>query len=238
MSITLTSLGHSGYLIHDHRSDQRVCIDPFLTGNNLAVNTPDEIDCDVLLLTHGHPDHFNEDTFAICERCKPLVIAPFELADELGENHGHKNVAPGNPGGSVRTDFGYVSFTPALHSSSYEGRYMGVPVGFVLHFRPSPDAVDDAVVYHAGDTALFSDMQLVGQIADVDIALLPAGGRFTMTPELAARAAEMVEPKLAIPMHYGTMPVMATAEQVAERFKPEGIDTRMLKPGESLDWPE
>ena len=220
MPLTITYLGHSGFLFDD--GECRVVVDPFLTGNSLAKSSPQDIDCRYIALTHGHADHFG-DTLAIATRNDATVIAAYEICEYCGE-HNVDNVEPGNTGGTIATDFGSVSFTQAFHSSSYNGVYMGQPCGLVLRFdKPGVS------VYHAGDTALFSDMKHIGELYKPDIALLPAGDRFTMGPAHAAKAAELIQPRVAVPIHHSTFPLL-TSDLSA--FKPQGIETRILKPGE------
>jgi L-ascorbate metabolism protein UlaG (beta-lactamase superfamily) len=219
MSLTITYLGHSGFLFTD--GTHTLAVDPFLTGNPLAVHKPDDIDCDYIALTHGHADHFG-DTPAIAKRNNATVIAAFELCDYCTEI-GIEKCDPGNPGGRVYTDFGYVAFTPAFHSSSYQGRYMGQPCGLVIN-------MGGVKVYHAGDTALFSDMKLIGEIGKPDIALIPVGDRFTMGPELATHAAEWVKPKVAVPIHYKTFPQLTDD---ISKFKPNGVQVKEMQPGET-----
>jgi len=220
MPLNITYLGHSGFVFDD--GEHKLVVDPFLTGNGLARHKPEDITCDYLALTHGHADHFG-DTLAILKANGATAIAPFEVCEYLGEL-GHEACEPGNPGGKVMTDFGSVAFTPAIHSSSYQGRYMGVACGLVIYFEKL-----DVKVYHAGDTALFSDMKLIGEVARPDIALLPVGGRFTMTPELGKRAAEYVKPKVAVPIHYGTFPLLT--DDISE-FTPEGVEVKVMDPGD------
>lgn len=223
MAITLTFLGHSGFLIDD--GTHAVAVDPFLTGNPLARHKPADITCQYIALTHGHADHFG-DTIDIARRNDATVIAPFEVCEycrEKGLPEGRLD--PGNPGGRVYSDFGYVAFTPAIHSSSYEGRYMGPSCGLVIN-------IGGVKIYHCGDTALFSDMKLIGQIAAPDIACIPVGDRFTMTPKLGKIAAEFIKPKVAIPIHYKTFPLLTN--DISE-FTPEGVQVKVMEPGES--WP-
>lgn len=224
MSLTITYLGHSGFLFDDGQEGGRLCIDPFLTGNPKAKHTPADIACDTIAFTHGHADHFNEDGFAIAKANGATCIANYEMANYLKEEVGIEKCEAGNPGGKIQTAFGSVAFTPAVHSSSHEGRYMGVACGFVLRF----DRLGKTI-YHAGDTALFGDMKLIGEIVPTDVALLPAGGRYTMTPKLAARAAELIHPRVAVPIHYGTFPHLG---QDVEGFKPEGVEVRVMAVGE------
>jgi L-ascorbate metabolism protein UlaG (beta-lactamase superfamily) len=219
MSITLTFLGHAGVLLEDGK--YAVAIDPFLTGNPLAKHRPADLRCTHIVLTHGHSDHLG-DTVTIAKANRATVFGTFELAEYLGE----QGIAsePGNPGGKVATDFGWVALTQAFHSSSYEGRYLGVACGAVVH-------LGGVTVYHCGDTGLFGDMALLGEIYRPDIALIPIGDRFTMGPELASRAAELIKPRIAVPIHYQTFPLLV---QDASRFQPKGVEVKVLRPGETL----
>ena len=223
MAITLTFLGHAAYLVSD--GSTTVAIDPFLTDNPAAAMKAEDIECQYVALTHGHPDHVG-DTVSIAKANDATVFAAFEIADFLGEQ-GVKAEA-GNPGGKITADFGWVAFTQAFHSSSYNGRYMGMPCGVIVR-------LGGATVYHCGDTSLFGDMKLIGEIYRPDIALVPIGDRFTMGPELATRAAELIAPKVAVPMHYKTWPLLV---QDASGFTPKGMKVEILEPGESLKFPK
>ncbi len=227
MSLNITFLGHSGFLFDD--GTHKLCVDPFLTGNELARHTPADVTCDYLAITHGHADHLNDDGLAIARNNGATVISVFEICNWFAEQ-GHDKVEPGNPGGRIYTDFGHVAITPAIHSSSYEGRYMGMPTGLILHF----DALDLSV-YHTGDTALFSDMKLIGEIARPDVMCVCMGDRFTMGAKLASLAVDMVGPKVAIPMHYKTFGLLAPS---IEGFEPSKAEVRELAPGETMTWPE
>jgi len=220
MSVTLTYLGHAGVLIE--AGDQAVAIDPFLTGNPVAVHKPEQIKCQSIALTHGHQDHVG-DTVAIAKANGAMVYGAFELCNFLAEQG--CEVSPGNPGGRIDTDFGWVAFTQAFHSSSYDGQYMGMPCGVVVN-------IGGAMVYHCGDTALFSDMKLIGEIYKPDVACVPVGDRFTMGPELGAKAAEFIGAKVAIPVHYKTWPLLA---QDISAFAPQGVQVRELAPGETFE---
>lgn len=221
MGITLTFLGHAGCLLDDGKT--RLAIDPFLSGNPIAVTRATDIRCEYIALTHGHADHLG-DTVAIAKANGATVFAAFEITEYLAEEG--VSAQPGNPGGRISTDFGWVAFTPAFHSSSYEGRYMGMPCGIVVH-------LGSVTIYHCGDTALFSDMKLIGEIYRPDIALIPIGDRFTMGPDLATRAAEWIRPKVAIPIHYKTWPLLVSD---ASGFQPQGVAVTALEPGESLQF--
>ena len=217
MPITLTFLGHSGFLLSD--GTHTIAVDPFLTGNPVAKHTPDQIKCQTIALSHGHADHMG-DTVAIAKANGAKVIAAFEIAEYCGGEG--CQTEPANPGGKVITDFGWVALTQAFHSSSYEGKYMGMPCGVVVR-------MGDFTFYHTGDTCLFGDMWLLGELYKPDVAAICAGDRFTMGPELAAKAAELIRPKVAIPMHYGTWPILT---QDMSAFQPEGIEVRIMQPGE------
>jgi L-ascorbate metabolism protein UlaG (beta-lactamase superfamily) len=218
MALTITYLGHSGFIFAD--GQHRLAVDPFLTGNPLATMTPADVRCNHVALTHGHGDHLG-DTVELARGHDATVYAAFEITEYLAEQ-GLGRLSPGNPGGRIETDFGWIAFTQAFHSSSYEGRYMGQPCGLIIH-------IGGATVYHCGDTGLFGDMKLLGEIYRPDIACIPIGDRFTMGPELASRAAELIRPRFAIPMHYRTFPMLT---QSADAFRPRDVATRVMEPGE------
>lgn len=228
MPVTIRFLGHSAFMFES--GDFRVAIDPFLTGNPSAEAAgikADDLNPTHILLTHAHGDHLG-DTPAIAKRTGAQVIANHEISEWLGSEHKIADLNPGNPGGGVPTSFGRVEFTYAIHSSSLDsvspGFYMGNPCGLVAR-------IADTTIYHAGDTALFSDMKLIGELYKPDVAILPVGDRYTMGPNHATLAAEWVGAKTAIPCHYNTWPPI---EIDIYDFAPKGIDVRALKPGETL----
>jgi len=142
------------------------------------------------------------------------------------QENGVQKVEPANPGGQIDTEFGSVAITHAFHSSSCHGRYMGMPCGLVVR-------MGGVCFYHSGDTDLFSDMKLIGEIHAPDVAAICAGDRFTMGPQLAAKAAEFVKPGVAIPMHYGTWGLLT--DDIGA-FTPEGVQVKVLEPGASFEY--
>lgn len=219
MSVTIESLGHAGFLLTD--GQHTLAIDPFFTGNPAATRTADQFECKHIAVTHGHEDHY-ADVPAIAKRTGATVFANYEICNHLNEQ-GHDQCEPMNPGGRVETPFGWVALTQAFHSSSFGGRYMGQPCGVVAH-------IGGVTVYHLGDTALFGDLKLLGEIYNPHVAIIPVGDRFTMGPELGARAAEMIGAPTVIPCHYATWPALA---QDISAFKPDGIEIRALQAGQS-----
>jgi len=221
MALEMTFLGHAGFLFSD--GTHKVAMDPFLTGNPLAKHKPSEIECGAVLLTHGHEDHIG-DTLEIARNNGATVIGSHEIS-VWAEGEGVQAIGT-NPGGKLVQDWGWAAFTQAIHSSSYQGRYMGAACGIVL-------AMGGVTVYHCGDTTLFSDMKMLGEIYSPDIACVPMGDRYTMDPELASTAAEWIAPKVAIPIHYRTFPILA---QDASGFMPNGVEVKVLEPGESWSY--
>ena len=225
-----TFYGHAaGYL---ETSSDKFIFDPFLTGNPKASVRAAEVNPTYILLTHGHGDHVG-DSVAISKRTGAPIITTFELANWL-EAQGAKTVAM-NHGGWCKFPFGRVRFTIAFHSSSAieeGGRplYLGEPAGVVLE-------TEGKTIYHAGDTALFSDMRLIGEDTPIDLALLPIGEHFTMGPKDAARAVEFLGAKRVVPIHYGTFPVLVGDPKEFSRLaKDKGAEVHVLQPGQSLEF--
>jgi L-ascorbate metabolism protein UlaG (beta-lactamase superfamily) len=222
MSVVLTWLGHSGFLISD--GVVTIAIDPFLTENPTAPMAASDVRCTHVALTHGHEDHFG-DTLDIAKANAATVVAAFEITNYVQEQ-GHEQVEPGNPGGQIDLGNGnWVAFTHAFHSSSYAGRYMGMPCGLMLH-------IGGKTVYHCGDTGLFGDMALIGEMYKPDVALIPIGDRFTMGPRLASRAADLIGAPVVVPIHYDTWPLIEV--DVAD-FRPTSSTVKVLKAGEAWE---
>lgn len=223
----ITYYGHSCFLVETAKA--RLLLDPFLNDNPSAKIRAADVACDYILVSHGHDDH-SGDALSIAQRTGATIIANFEIAEYFAakgaKTHGM------NPGGGFNFPFGRVKLTLAHHTSSMEAGlkpiYMGVPCGMVI-------SADGKNLYHAGDTALFLDMQLIGR-GGLDLALLPIGDNFTMGPDDALEALSLLKPKLAVPMHYNTWPIIAQdAREFARRADLKGHAVRVLAAGETLE---
>ena len=220
----LRYLGHSAVSLSD--GDTHVLVDPFLTGNPKAAASADDVQATHILLTHGHADHYG-DTVAIAKRTGATVVAIVEIAGEIGEEG--VDVRDPNIGGTVKFDWGWVKLVPAWHTSTTPKGTVTVPAGLLIEFGGT-------LVYHLGDTALFSDLQLIARRGNqVDVALVPIGGHYTMDRIDAVTAVEFVAPKVVIPVHYDTMPVIETD---AQQFKADvesqtSAKVAILAPGET-----
>ncbi|NMA02854.1 MAG: metal-dependent hydrolase [Clostridia bacterium] len=220
--------GHSCFTIE--AEGKSVLIDPFITGNPLAKVDAQELKPDVILLTHGHGDHLG-DAISIAKRTGALVIAPNELAVYC-QMQGVENVHPMHIGGAYQFDFGKVKLTQALHGSAVIDdktiQYTGNPCGFLL-------TMEEKTIYHAGDTGLFGDMELIGRLNQIDAALLPIGDNFVMGIDDAVEAVKMLKPNIVVPMHYDTFEVI---KQDPNKFKDKvedlGFNCRVLQVGEDL----
>jgi L-ascorbate metabolism protein UlaG (beta-lactamase superfamily) len=215
-------LGHAAFELTE--GDTRVLIDPFLSGNPKAAVSADELEPTHIFLTHGHADHIG-DTVDIAKRTGAQVVAIVELANELQED-GVENVSDPNIGGTV--EFGNVSvrLTPAWHTSTTPKGTVNTPAGVVVK-------IGDTTVYHLGDTALFSDLQLVkARDGQIDVALMCIGGHYTMDRIDAVATAQLVGANQVIPCHYNTFPPIETD---AEAFKNDVTSSEVivLDPGET-----
>jgi L-ascorbate metabolism protein UlaG (beta-lactamase superfamily) len=226
--VKVTFYGHSCFTISDGKDN--IIIDPFLTGNPLAKAKPDDLKVNYVLITHGHGDHLG-DGIEMAKANDATIIAPFELATYC-QNQGAK-VHPMHIGGGFDFSFGRVTLTIAHHGSGLPVKdgilYLGNPVGFVVN-------IDGKNIYHAGDTGLFYDMKLIGEMYPLDLALLPIGDNFTMGIREALKAAELLAAKTVIPMHYNTMDVIKQDPNEFVNNLPSGINGRILKVGESYEF--
>jgi L-ascorbate metabolism protein UlaG (beta-lactamase superfamily) len=220
----LRYLGHAAFSLSE--GDTTVVIDPFLTGNPKAAATADELEATTLLLTHGHGDHFGDIT-DIARRTGAPILAITEIAHEISEQDGLEAIDC-NLGGSHDFEWGWAKLVPALHTSTTPRGTVSPPAGIVLNFRGT-------IVYHLGDTALFSDLQLVGRRHPIDIALMCIGGHYTMDRHDAVDAAGLVGARTVIPCHYNTFPPIETD---AGAFKADvesatGSKVAVLEPGQN-----
>ena len=217
-------LGHACFELTE--GDTRVLIDPFLSQNPKAAVEPSELEPTHLFLTHGHFDHIG-DTVDIAKRTSPQVVAIVEMANELGEA-GVENVSDPNLGGTVEFDDVWVRLVPAWHTAVSPSGTPHTPAGLVI-------GMGGNVVYHLGDTSLFSDLALPGKRDSIDIALMCIGGHYTMDRHDAVIAAELVGASTIIPCHYDTFPPVETD---SEAFRSE-VESKtsssvvLLKPGET-----
>ena len=218
-------LGHACFELTD--GDTRVLIDPFLSGNPKAAAAPDELDPTHLFLTHGHPDHYG-DIVDIAKRTGAQVVAIMEISKELSDA-GVENVSDPNMGGTIEFDDLWVRVVPAWHTSTTPNGTVSVPAGMVI-------SLGGKVVYHLGDTALFSDLRLVGERNPVDVALMCIGGHYTMDRHDAVTAAGLVGATTVIPCHYDTFPPVETDSQAfkADVEAQTSSKVELLAPGESF----
>jgi L-ascorbate metabolism protein UlaG (beta-lactamase superfamily) len=224
--VTLRYFGHSAFEIRGGGSV--LLVDPFLTGNSHTTTKPEDLKkVDYIFITHGHGDHIG-DSVAIAKRTGATVVANFEICQYLGQ----KGISchPMHIGGSHVFPFGKVKLTVAHHGSDIaEGEKLipgGNPCGFLFDFNGTK-------VYHAGDTGLTMDMQLLARDG-VTAALLPIGGNFVMDMEDAARAVEFIRPKMVVPMHYDTFPLIMADPKKFSALVGDKATVRVMQPGETL----
>ncbi len=194
----LRYFSHSSFQITTN-GGQVILIDPFLDDNPTSPVSSEEVGADFIVLTHGHGDHIG-DAFKIAKRTDPLFICVNELANYCADK-GFK-VHNMHIGGGYAFDFGRLKFTIAHHGSmTPDNTYGGEPAGVIL-------TIDGKSIYHTGDTGLFYDMKLIGEMTKIDYMLAPIGDNFTMGITDAVKAVELANPEVAIPMHYNTFPVI------------------------------
>ena len=229
-ALSITWLGHSTFIITTP-GGKRIVTDPWLEGNPKCPPEFRKIDkADVILLSHGHSDH-SSDVVSVGRATGAPVVGIFELSVWL-TGKGLQNVVGMSIGGTTQIAGLEITMVPAVHSSSVVENgtliYLGEPTGFVVRME------NGQAFYFAGDTALFSDMRLIGEMHSPDVAFLPIGDHFTMGPDAAARACLMLGVRQVVPMHYGTFPVLTgSPDRLKHLVEPHGIDVLVLKPGET-----
>ncbi|MHC1709272.1 MAG: metal-dependent hydrolase [Methanomassiliicoccales archaeon] len=217
-------LGHSAFAIRE--GGKEVLVDPFLADNPKAPPSATLVRPDLILVTHAHHDHLG-DALELSKRFGCPVLSVSEINDDL-EKRGAM-VLQGNIGGAIHLPFCWVKMFPAVHSSSFDdGRYGGEPCSFLI-------GMGGRTVFHAGDTALFSDLSLVADDADIDVALLPVGGTYTMGVKEAAKAMRLLRARMMIPMHYDTWESIAVdRDALGSAAEGEEFSLKVLAPGERL----
>jgi len=230
-SLAITWLGHSTFLLRTP-GGKRVLIDPWLTSNPScpdSLKKPGKVD--LILVSHGHFDHM-DDLVNVARESGAPVVGIFELCDWLGRK-GLQNASPMNKGGSQEIAGLRVTMTDARHSSGYfdNGQmvYMGEPAGYVIRLE------NGRVIYYSGDTCLFGDMRLIGEMYKPEIAFLPIGDRFTMDPAAAAKACEFLGVRQVVPMHWGTFPLLTGTPADLKKFVPRGVEVLELQPGQTAE---
>ncbi len=231
----VTWLGHAAFLLESPKG-ARIAMDPWIANNPKFPKGFDYGKLDAIAATHGHFDHFGDDGIPLAKKTGATVVAIFELALHCGA-HGVEKVSGMNKGGSQRVAGVEFRMVQAVHSAGTSGagkekNFPADPCGFVLTFE------DGFRVYHAGDTNVFSDMALIGELYEPDLALLPIGDFYTMGPREAAKACELLGVPRVIPMHWGTFPVLAgTPAELREEIRKRGLATEVIELAPGQRWP-
>lgn len=230
--LSITWLGHATFVLRSP-GGLRIILDPWINTNPSCPAEAKNVGAlDLMLVTHGHGDHTG-DVVPVGRATGAQVVAPFELAEHF-QRKGLKNVVGMNPGGTLKVKGVSITMVPAVHSSSFEedGKhvYAGVATGYVMTFE------DGLVVYYAGDTSVFGDMRLIADLYRPALAFLPIGDHFTMGPEQAAHACDLLGAKKVVPMHWGTFPrLTGTPARLRELVSSKGVEVIDLKPGETTE---
>jgi L-ascorbate metabolism protein UlaG (beta-lactamase superfamily) len=217
--------GHSFVQLENNKHS--ILIDPFISGNPTAKIKPEEIKCDYITLTHGHGDHIS-DAISLAINNNAEIISSFEIAN-YAEARKVKSFGLGI-GGGFNFPFGRVKLTIAHHSSSFpDGTYAGNPAGVLI-------TIDGKTIYHAGDTGLFYDMKLIGEMNKIDVAFLPIGDYFTMGIDDAVKATQFINAGVTVPIHYNTFGIInANPEDFKRKVESIGKKCNILKIGESIE---
>jgi L-ascorbate metabolism protein UlaG (beta-lactamase superfamily) len=229
-ALAFTWLGHATFLFRSPLG-RRILVDPWLTSNPACPESARRVgQLDLILVTHGHEDHAG-DAVTVGRATGARVIAPYELSVWFQEK-GLQNVTGMNPGGTVSAFGLSITMVPAIHSSSVvddgRARYAGLATGYVIAFE------DGVTVYFAGDTSIFGDMRLIADMHRPTIAFLPIGDHYTMGPEQAAKACELLGVRQVVPMHFGTFPALTgTPARLRALVEPRGVQVLELQPGET-----
>lgn len=225
--VKVTFIGHSCFLLES--GSYRILIDPYITGNPAAKVTEAQKQVDFILVSHGHGDHLG-DAIDIAKKSGAMIISNNEISIYCG-SQGVEKTHPLHIGGGHDFPFGSVKLTIAHHGSTLGDKlqYGGNPAGFIIR-------TGGKIIYHSGDTGLFLDMKLIGELDKIDLALLPIGGNFTMDIQDAIKAVEFLKPEKAIPMHYDTFDLIACdAKQFTDGIKQFGTEGIILGSGESYE---
>lgn len=217
--------GHS--FVQIITNEHSILIDPFVSGNPATKTKVEDLKCDYIILTHGHGDHIS-DAISTAKKNDAMIITSFEIAN-YAEKHNIK-AHPLGIGGGYNFPFGRVKLTIAHHSSSFpDGSYAGNPAGVII-------TMDGKTIYHAGDTALFYDMKLIGEMNKIDIAFLPIGDNFTMGIDDAVKAAEFINAKITVPIHYSTFDIIkANPEDFKKKVESIGKKCQIIGIAESIE---
>jgi L-ascorbate metabolism protein UlaG (beta-lactamase superfamily) len=227
-NLAITWLGHSSFRVRTP-GGKELLFDPWFTGNPAFPESARPKAADLILVSHGHHDHIT-DAAALAKSTGAVVVGIWEIYSWLGTK-GVQKLEPMNKGGTITVKGLRITMTDARHSSSFDDNgivYLGEAAGFVVRLE------NGQTIYYAGDTSLFGDMKIIGELYKPDIAFLPIGDRFTMGPDTAAIAAKWLGVKQVVPMHHATFPLLTgTPEQLEAHLAGSGIEVLKLKPGET-----